>query len=82
MSDTSVVNPLPTHISPDNWLLQLFSARTVAEGGIVRRQVQDMERLVGRGRFLREAHRRGFRVVDNAGHFVIFCKSDPVQLLS
>ncbi len=73
---------LPASITPDRWLVQLFSARTVAEGGIVRRQVKDVERLVGRDRFLREVHRRGFRVVENAGHFVIFCNTEPVRLLS
>ena len=73
---------LPASITPDRWLVQLFSARTVAEGGIVRRQVKDVERLVGRDRFLREVHLRGFRVVENAGHFVIFCNTEPVRLLS
>ncbi len=54
---------LPASITPDRWLVQLFSARTVAEGGIVRRQVKDVERLVGRDRFLREVHRRGFALL-------------------
>ncbi|QYZ70610.1 N-(5'-phosphoribosyl)anthranilate isomerase [Neotabrizicola shimadae] len=72
---------LPAPITPDRWLVQLFTARTVARGGIVRRQVKDVERLVGRDNFLREVHRRGFRVVENAGHFVIFCNTDPVLLL-
>jgi hypothetical protein len=73
---------LPTTISPDNWIVHLFSAKSVAEGGTVRRKVSDVERLVGRERFLIEVHRRGYRVVENAGQFVVFCNREPVYLLS
>lgn len=73
--------PLPTPITPDRWIVQIFSARAAAEGGIVRRRVRDVERLVGRDRFLREVRRRGFRAVENGDQFVIFCNRDPVRLL-
>jgi len=69
-------------ITPERWITHLFSARSAAEGGTVRRKVADVERLIGRDRFLHEVHRRGFRVVENAGQFVIFCNRDPVYLLS
>ena len=71
----------PAPIRPDDWLLQLFSARSVARGGIVRRQTRDIERIVGRERFLRELDRRGFRAVENAGQTVIFCNRDPVRIV-
>ncbi len=51
---------LPAPITPDRWITQRLSARPVAEGGIVRRQVKDMERRVGRQRILQEVNRRGF----------------------
>ena len=73
---------LPETITPERWITHLFSARSAAEGGTVRRKVVDLERLIGRDRFLHEVHRRGFRVVENAGQFVIFCNRDPVYLLS
>jgi hypothetical protein len=59
----------------------MFSARSVAEGGIVRRKVSDVERILGRDRFLREVRRRGYRVAENAGQFIVFCNTDPVWLL-
>lgn len=71
---------IPESITPERWIVQIFTARSAAEGGIVRRKVADVERLVGRQRFLREVHRRGFRVVENAGQFVIFCNRQPVLL--
>lgn len=72
---------LPAHLSPDRWIIQIFSARAVTEGGIVRRKVRDVERLIGRERFLHEVRRRGYRVAENAGQFIVFCNRDPVRLL-
>ena len=72
---------LPAPLSPDRWIVQLFSAKSVAEGGIVRRKVADVERLIGRRRFLHEAQRCGFHVAENAGQFIVFCNQQPVLLL-
>lgn len=75
-------NALPLPITPERWIAQIFSARAAAEGGIVRRQVNDIDRLIGRDRFLHEVRRRGFRVVENAGQFIIFCNQDSVRLIT
>jgi hypothetical protein len=72
---------LPVVISPDRWIIQLFSARAAAEGGILRRSVDDVERLVGRQRFYREIRRRGFHAIENAGQFVIFCNQDEIAVV-
>lgn len=72
---------LPAAITPDRWIVQLFSARAAAEGGILRRSVSDVERLVGRQRSCHEVRRRGFRAVENAGQFVIFCNRDAVSIV-
>ena len=73
---------LPAVISPERWIVQMFSARSAAEGGTVRRKVSDVERLIGRERFLHEVRRRGYRVVENAGQFIVFCNREPVHLLN
>lgn len=72
---------LPAPITPEVWMRQLFSAKAAAEGGIVRRKVRDVERIVGRDVFTRELQRRGFHAVENAGQFVIFCNRAPVHIL-
>ncbi|MFN6925365.1 MAG: N-(5'-phosphoribosyl)anthranilate isomerase [Tabrizicola sp.] len=72
---------MPAVISPEKWIVQVFSAKSVAEGGTVRRKVSDVERLIGRERFLYEVRRRGFRAVENAGQFIIFCNREPVYIL-
>jgi len=72
---------LPATISPERWLTHFFSARSAAEGGTARRKVSDVERLIGRDRFLNEVHRRGFRVVESSGQFIVLCNREPVHLL-
>lgn len=72
---------VPDHIRPDDWLCRLFASRAAAQGGVVRRQTRDIERIVGRDRFLAELERRGFRAVENAGQTIVFCNREPVRVL-
>ncbi len=72
---------LPDVVSPDRWIVQLFSAKSAAEGAILRRKVTDVERLVGRDRFLHGVRRRGFHCAENTRQFVIFCNREPMQVL-
>ncbi len=68
-------------VPADIWLLQLFSAKTARQGGIVRRSVRDVERIVGRDRFQTELKRRGFHAVENSGQYVVFCNNAPVRVI-
>ena len=72
---------LPEVISPDRWIIQIFSARAAAEGGILRRKVADVESLIGRERFYLEVKRRGYHLIENAGQFLVLCNQDPVHLI-
>lgn len=71
---------IPATITPERWLTQMFQARAAAEGGVIRRRISDVDRLIGRQRFLAEIRRRGFRVARNAGQYVVFCNREPVEL--
>ena len=68
-------------MSPDYWLRQVFSSKAARDGGIVRRSVRDVERILGRDAFAKEMQRRGFSVVENGGQFVIFCNHDEVRIV-
>ena len=72
---------LPEHLTPEAWLTQLFSSTEARKGGVVKRQIRDVERLVGRQAFVREVARRGFQAVENGRHFVIFCNGAPIRRL-
>jgi len=68
-------------LPPEIWMAQIFAARAARDGGVVRRKVRDVERVVGRDRFEAELARRGFRAVENAGQFVIFCNREPLRVV-
>jgi len=70
---------LPDHLTPEIWLHQVFSSGPATKGGIVKRQIRDVERLVGRDAFLREVDRRGFQALENGRHFVVFCNLLPIR---
>jgi hypothetical protein len=70
---------LPVYLDAEHWLRHVFSSQAALDGGVVRRNVRDIDRFVGREAFLREMQRRGFSVVENAGQFVIFCNSEPIR---
>lgn len=67
-------------ISSQEWMRQMFATKTALDGGVIRRKVSEVERLVGRDAFLRAMKTRGYRVVEDAGHFITFCNSDDVLL--
>jgi hypothetical protein len=69
---------MPEYLSPETYLLTLFSSKPARSGGVVRRAVRDMDRIVGREAFRAELRRRGYRAVENGGQYVIFCNREPV----
>jgi hypothetical protein len=71
---------LPLPITSQEWMRQMFATKTALDGGVVRRKVSDVERLIGRDALLGAMKMRGYRVVENAGHFVVFCNSEDVLL--
>ncbi|PWK62409.1 N-(5'-phosphoribosyl)anthranilate isomerase [Roseicyclus mahoneyensis] len=69
--------PLPS--AP--WIDQVFSAKTVRFGGVVRRSLHWVEAEVGRATFEAEVRRRGWHLVECNGQLVVFCTARPIQVL-
>lgn len=72
---------LAPHLDPQTWMIQLFSSKAAISGGVIRRQVKDIERIVGRVRFEREIKRRGYHCFENAGQLIIICNQEPVHMI-
>jgi len=70
---------LPDYLTPELWLEQVFSSAEARRGGVVKRQVRDVERLAGRALFLEAVRKRGFQAVENGRHFVVFCNQHPIR---
>lgn len=73
---------LPAFLSPDAFLLHLFSSQAARTGGVIRRKSRDIDRILGREPFLDEMRRRGYPVVENAGQYVVFCNREPIRRLA
>lgn len=70
---------IPLHITPDRWLGQFLTSSEVAKGGVVKRQIRDIERIVGWEIFVEALRRRGFQAVRNGRHVIVFCNSEPIR---
>jgi len=70
---------LPNYLTPERWLAQLLSSGEARKGGIVKRQIRDVDRIVGREAFIAEIERRGFQLLENGRHFIVFCNDAPIR---
>ena len=73
--------PVADHISAEQWMRQLFSSKAARDGGVVRRKVRDVARIVGCQRFEGEVRRRGYRAVRNGQQYVVFCNNEALHLI-
>lgn len=64
-----------------DWLDQVFQCQAARNGGVIRRQIVDVEREVGVRSFIAEVHRRGFRLIRTSQHFIIICNTDPITVV-
>ena len=70
-------NPLNAQV----WLDDLFSAKAVEKGGVVRRAIRDVEREIGRSTLVAEVRRRGFHLIECGGQFIVICNVGHMQVI-
>lgn len=75
------MNPLRPLSANDLWLSQIFAAKSVQSGGVVRRRVADVERKIGRTALELEVRRRGFHMLEAGGQYIIICSRAPLHVL-
>lgn len=66
-----------TH-NPEFWLAEIFSAKSVLNGGVVRRARRWVEAEIGLDRFEAAVRARGFHLIEAGGQLVVICHSGPV----
>jgi hypothetical protein len=71
----------PPPVLAQVWLDDIFAAKAVGKGGIVRRAVRDVEREMGREIFVREVRRRGFHLIECGGQFIVICNTGHMQII-
>ncbi len=63
------------------WLQQIFEAKSVRTGGVVRRKICDVGRKIGRRALELEVRRRGFHLIEAGSQFIIICARDDIRLI-
>lgn len=72
---------LPDRPRNMEWLAQVFSARSVQRGGVLKRQIGDVEREIGADLLELEVRRRGIHLIRTRTHFLIVCDSGPIHVI-
>ncbi|MCF1710113.1 N-(5'-phosphoribosyl)anthranilate isomerase [Tabrizicola sp. J26] len=60
---------------PEGWIEEVFSAKAVSKGGVIRRDLAWIDREIGRNRFVAEVRSRGFHLVETGGQWIVICSS-------
>ena len=68
--------------SPEEFLADLFSSDRARAGDVVQISHLDMERFVGRDRFLDEVKQRKYTALSNRGQIFVFCNTKDLRLLA
>lgn len=71
----------PPKVNTRAWLDDLFSAKAVGKGDVVRRAVRDVDREIGRAVLLSEVRRRGFQLIECGGQFIVICNTGQMQVI-
>ena len=66
---------------PTDWINQIFAAKAVHDGGVIRRRIDWVEREIGRERFEAEVRRRGFHLIETGHQLVVICHAGAIRLL-
>ena len=67
--------------APKDWLAQIFTAKSVAQGGVIRRKADWIAREVGRERFEEEVRNRGYHLIETGADLVVICHSGAIRVL-
>ncbi len=66
---------------PEGWIDEIFSAKAVARGGVIRRDIRWIDREVGRQRFMSEVRARGFHLIESGDQWVVICHSGYFRVI-
>ena len=66
---------------PEGWIAEVFSAKSVAHGGVIRRDLRWIDREIGRDRFIAEVRARGFHLVETGGPWIVICNTGFLRVV-
>jgi hypothetical protein len=66
---------------PDGCIREIFAAKAVAKGGVIRREIRWIDREIGRDRFLAEIRARGIHLVETGGQWIVICNRGVFRVI-
>jgi hypothetical protein len=66
---------------PEGWIAEVFSAKSVARGGVIRRDLRWIDREIGRDRFIAKVRARGFHLVETGGQWIVICNTSFLRVV-
>lgn len=63
------------------FLKDMFAAKAVEKGGVIRRSVRVVEDRIGRRALIDEVERRGFHIVECGGQFIVLCNTGQMKMI-
>lgn len=66
--------------NPEFWLDQVFAAKAVTQGGVIRRSKNWIEAEIGLPRFEQAVRARGFHLIEAGSQLVVICHSGPIAV--
>ena len=73
--------PLLRRSDPEFWIRQVFSAKAVSAGGVVRRSRAWVDREIGFERFLAEVRARGFHLLQCGPQLIVICHHGRLTMI-
>ncbi len=65
----------------DYWIDQVFAAKSVKRGSVIRRSIKWVHREIGDVRFQSEVKKRGFHLLRTADQYIVVCHHGPIHML-
>lgn len=65
----------------EGWIAEVFSAKSVARGGVIRRDLRRIDHEIGRDRFIAELRARGFHLVETRGQRIVICNTGFLRVV-
>ncbi|MCA3441528.1 MAG: N-(5'-phosphoribosyl)anthranilate isomerase [Rhodobacter sp.] len=63
------------------WIAEVFGAKSVARGGVIRRDLGWIDREIGRERFIAEVRARGFHLIETGGQWIVICNTGFLRVI-
>ena len=62
-------------------IAEVFSAKSMARGGVIRRDRRWIDREIGWDRFMAEVRMRGFHLIETGGQWIVICNTGFLRVI-